>query len=192
MATVAEKRKTIRWEEYLSLPLTHYEIIDGEVKELPSPSVRHQLTLGTLHQHLFEQVVKTGLGIVLMAPLDILLSRTPLHTRQPDLLFISKERGGTAQEIAALDRLETTPDLVIEILSPSDTVTEWRGKLQDYARLGVRELWAVDPQDSSIEVLMNENGQWLSHGIFTGEMSIGSVVLPDLKLTAQQVFTLPG
>lgn len=192
MATVAEKQKTISWEEYLSLPLTHYEIIDGEVKELPSPSVRHQLTSGTLYRHLFEQAVKTGLGIVLTAPLDVLFSNSPLHTRQPDLLFISKERGGIAQEIAALDRLETVPDLVVEILSPSDTASEWRSKLQDYVRLGVRELWAVDPQDASVEVLLNEKAQWLSQGIFTGDTPIQSAVLPHLQLTANQVFALPG
>lgn len=190
MATVAEKQKTISWEEYLSLPLTHYEIMDGEIKELPSPSVRHQRVSGKLFRHLLEQGEEKGYGILLDAPLDVLISRNPLRTRQPDLLFISKERGGVEETLILQDRIEIAPDLVVEILSPSDTATEWRGKLQDYARLGVRELWAVDPQDASVEVLLNEKGQWLSQGIFTGDTSIKSAVLPHLKLTAHQVFTV--
>ncbi len=50
------------------------------------------------------------------APLDILVSREPLKTRQPDLLFISREGASVIRE-----QIEGGPDLVIEILSPGVT-----------------------------------------------------------------------
>lgn len=168
MATVAENQKTIGWEEYLSLPLTHYGIIDGEVKELPLPSVKHQRVSGKLFRHLLEQGEETGYGILLNSPLDVLIRRNFLCTRQPDVLFISKERCGVEETLISQDRIEVAPDLVVEILSPSDMATASRGKCPDCDRLGVRELWAVDPQDASIEVLLNEKGHWLSQGIIPG------------------------
>jgi Uma2 family endonuclease len=58
---------------------------------------------------------------------------------------------------------------VIELLSPSDTYQRWKEKLQDYHRLGVREVWAVDVEAGEIEVLVREESGYRSLGWFSGE-----------------------
>ena len=54
--------------------------------------------------------------------------------RQPDLLFVSNENSGILG-----DRIEGGPDLVVEILSPSNSRVDIDSKLADYAQIGVRE-----------------------------------------------------
>lgn len=180
--------KGITWDEYLNLPYTHYEVIDGEVKELPSPGGEHQLTVGKLYFRLFRLLEAKGLGVLLLAPFDVVISRNPLRTRQPDLLFLSTERGGSLANVRRLQRLETAPDLVIEILSPNETTQQWLSKLRDYAQLGVREMWLVDPDSRTIEVIVIENGQWRSGVVFTGNEALQSLVLPDIELLPVDIF----
>ena len=86
---------------------------------------------------------------VFIAPLDIVIRRDPLRTRQPDLMFISNAR----RYIIGRQVIEGGPDLVIEILSPSNTRRELEAKLQDYQSIGVREAWIVSPQGQTVEVL---------------------------------------
>lgn len=184
----ATLEKGITWEEYLQLPLTYYQIIDGEVKELPAPNIEHQVVAGRLHLDLALSIRDAGLGILLMAPADVVISKEPIRTRQPDLFFISKERGGTVKNMRRLQRLETAPDLVIEILSPSETAHDWLGKLRDYAKIGVREMWLVDPDSRTIEVILMENGLWRTNGVFAGAEAVQSVVLPGIMVLPVNVF----
>ena len=81
------------------------------------------------------------LGGVWFAPLDVIVRQEPLRVRQPDLLFVSNENSGILG-----DRIEGGPDLVVEILSPSNNRVDVDSKLEDYAQIGVRECWIVSPQ----------------------------------------------
>ena len=47
---------------------------------------------------------------------------------------------------------EGTPDLAVEVLSPSDRASEVNAKVQDWLASGCQEVWVVDPQTSSITV----------------------------------------
>lgn len=184
----ATLEKGITWEEYLKLPLTHYEIIDGEVKEVPASSIEHQVVSNNINSSIRDHIRKLGLGIILYAPADIVISKEPLRTRQPDLFFISKERGGTAANVRRLQRIEFAPDLVIEILSPNETAQDWLGKLRDYAKIGVREMWLIDSDSRTIEAIVIENGQWRTGGVFSGTEAMQSLVLPGIELLPNLIF----
>ena len=86
--------RRLTYEEYLSLPETkvRYEIVDGVMVMSPSPTVEHQRILRKIFLALHQFAEESGLGEVFFAPLDILVRREPLRTRQPDLLFVSTER----------------------------------------------------------------------------------------------------
>src|SRR5262245_35667830 len=88
-----------------------YELYDGEVFEIPSPLPIHQIVLGRLHLAL-ANYVRTHGGMVLVAPLDIVL--TDFDVVQPDVLLFTRERE------RLIDPWKVTrhaPDLAIEILS---------------------------------------------------------------------------
>jgi Uma2 family endonuclease len=182
--------KRLDWEAYLRWEddLTHYEIIDGEVHLLPTPILKHQLVQASLMDRIRGYLNLNRLGVLLAAPFDFVMRREPLRTRQPDLFFLSSARESEWRDRLSEPRLEIAPDLVIELLSPSDTYQRWKEKLQDYHQLGVREVWAVDVEAGEIEVLVREEAGYRSLGWFSGEQLVPTQVLTGLTLTPAEVF----
>jgi Uma2 family endonuclease len=182
--------RRLDWEAYLRWEddLTHYEIIDGEVYLLPTPTLKHQLVQAKLMDRIRSYLNLNRLGELLAAPFDFVVRREPLRTRQPDLFFLSSARESEWRDRLSEPRLEIAPDLVIELLSPSDTYQRWKEKLQDYHQLGVREVWAVDVEAGEIEVLVREEGGYRSLGWFSGEQLVPTQVLTGLTLTPAEVF----
>lgn len=191
--TTEATKKKISFEDYLLMPeINHpYEIIDGEFMPSPAPIPAHQRMSANIFKRLDEHVEAENLGIVLFAPIDIILQRHPLRTRQPDVLFIHKDKlSGTGFDaIEELQILEIAPDLVIEVLSASDTQKVLSGKLADYQRIGVKECWLVSREARSVEVLQLTKEQSQSLGHFGLGEAIRSQVLLDFQLAVNAIFT---
>ncbi len=175
----------LTYEEYLSGPeiKQRYEIVDGVMIMPPSPNVEHQTILRQLFLHLNQHVDYDDLGQVWFAPLDVVIQREPLRTRQPDLLFVSGARAGIVGQV-----IEGAPDLVVEILSTSNSRSAMEEKLADYARIEVQECWLVSPEARSVEVLDLGEGQWRRVRIFGLGDQGHSQVLPGLGLAVAEVF----
>jgi len=185
------KTKIKNFDDYMALPEInrHYEIIDGEIIMPPAHSLKHQLLLGRLFRLLASHVEKFGLGDVILAPFDIQISVIPFRTRQPDLLFISKERsGGGLDSSAGTQLLDVTPELVIEILSQTDTQKIIGGKLKDYQKIGVEECWLVNTKFGFIEVLKLSKNELETSDVFGKGDKLQSDVLPELDLQVDDVF----
>src|ERR1700687_3662777 len=90
-----------------------YEIIDGELFVSPSPNVLHQLVVTQLTFFLAHFLKDHPLGRVFVAPLDVLFSH--FDVVEPDILYISKARSA----ILTKQNVQGSPDLVVEVLSPS-------------------------------------------------------------------------
>ena len=193
VSTTEAPKKKISFEDYLLLPeINHpYEIIDGEFMPSPAPLPVHQRIALNIVMALNPHVQVQDLGVMFYAPVDIIVQHHPLRTRQPDVLFIHKDRlpGTGFDAIEELQILEIAPDLVVEVLSSSDTAKMLSGKLSDYQRIGVKECWLVSRESRSVEVLQltNEKFQRLGH-VGLGE-TIQSQVLPDFRLTVNAIFT---
>ncbi len=190
--TTEATKKKISFEDYLLMPeINHpYEIIDGEFMPSPAPIPAHQKIALNIVMALNPPVQERDLGVVLFAPVDIILQRHPLRTRQPDVLFIHKDKlSGTGLDaIEELQILEIAPDLVIEVLSASDTEKVLSGKLADYQRIGVKECWLVSREARSVEVLQLTKEQSQSLGHFGLDETLRSGALPDLQLAVNTIF----
>jgi len=175
----------LTYEEYLKTPeiKARYDIVDGVMTMAPAPTVTHQRILRQLMRILDQFVSQQQLGEVLFAPADVIIQREPLRTRQPDLLFVSNERASILG-----DQVEGAPDLVVEILSPSNTRSDLEAKLSDYATLGVSECWLVSPEARSVEILGLTEGSWVRLGISGLGEHVQSRVLPELDLAVVQLF----
>jgi Uma2 family endonuclease len=178
--------KHLTYDMYLALPemKARYSIIDGELAVEATPTPSHQAVLLELLLKLFPFVRECHLGKVFVAPLDIVIRHQPLRTRQPDLMFISHWR----RSIIGQQVIEGGPDLVIEILSSSNTRRELEGKLQDYQRIGVREAWVISPQARTLEVLQLSTGGIERSGLYGLGDLVVSQVLPELRLTVDEIF----
>lgn len=144
-------RSGTRWTytEFARLPSegsTRHEIIGGELYVTPGPSVRHQRVLIELASRLHLFVRANDLGEVLTGPVDVLFAEGDYL--EPDLVFVTKDRAALLSDRG----IEGSPDLVVEIVSPS-TASRDRGiKLDRYRHFGVGAYWVVDPGRRTIEV----------------------------------------
>jgi len=153
--TVDVKRLT--YLEYLETPeiKQRYEILDGEMIMTPAPTPYHQGVIGRILFLLQTFVTERNLGIVLGAPVDVIIRQDPLRARQPDILFLSATRSGinNIAQLRTMQVLKTPPDLVVEVLSPGNTRDEMLDKLEDYRKVGVSECWLVSPEAETVEVV---------------------------------------
>ncbi|MGH9841601.1 MAG: Uma2 family endonuclease [Blastocatellia bacterium] len=191
---VAEKeiKKAISFEDYLMMPEINlrYEIIDGEMIMSPAPTINHQWLISNITDKLRPFVKKKKLGAVLAAPADLVIRRSPLKTRQPDVFYISFKRSHkTIAELRAMPVLEIAPDLVVEILSPSDRRSVLKAKLEDYIKVGVLECWVVSPQAETVEVLRLSSGEATTVKLYGIGDTLRSEVLPDFKMKVADVFS---
>jgi Uma2 family endonuclease len=171
------------YDDYARLPDDgyRYEVIEGEPFMSPSPSTIHQLVLARLHVVFHHAAAATHAGVLLFAPCDVVLGRRTVV--QPDLLFVSAER----RDIIGPKNVQGAPDLVVEILSPSDPDHDRIRKRELYARHGVREYWIVDPAERSIEVLiLGEGGYATSSRARPGD-AVASTVLAGLSVEVDEV-----
>lgn len=142
------QNKVWTYDDLLQLPEdgTRYEIIDGELVAMSSPLVIHQRTLQRLFLVFHAQIQQRAQGEVFIAPLDVIMA--PTRVVQPDLIVVRPENRGIVRS-----RIEGIPDLMVEVLSPTNHKHDLVTKRRLYARNRVREYWTVDPDAQTIEVL---------------------------------------
>ena len=146
----------------------------------PAPRTQHQETSLHLASALHQFAHTNQLGKVFTAPIDVILSdratdETIASPVQPDILFIAQERLEIVQE----KYIVGAPDLIIEILSPSNWLDDRRDKYTVYEAAGVREYWIVDPDNSTLadmEVFVLRDDQYTQ----VGRYGAGDVVRADV------------
>jgi Uma2 family endonuclease len=171
------------YDDYLLLPEDErYEILDGEIYLIPAPNTRHQRISRQLEMALIQHVEQFGLGEILQAPYDVVLSYE--NVVQPDILLVLKEGAGV---ITAMN-LQGAPDLVIEILSPATRGKNAEIKRKIYAQFGVREYWIVDPEVDTIEVLAWSESGYTGAGLYRNPEHLSTPLLPNLDLPLSRIF----
>ncbi len=102
------------YDEYCLLPDDgkRYQVIEGELFVSPAPRTTHQRIIVRLMAMLQAHVEAHDLGVVYVAPTDVLLG--PTTVVQPDILFIRHENIGIITKL----NIQGPPDLCIEVLSP--------------------------------------------------------------------------
>ena len=186
------KAKKLTYDAYLALPeiKQRYEIVDGVLIMPPAPTPDHQWIMMEIAVRLRSFVSERAVGVVLAAPVDLLIQREPLRTRQPDIMYLSAERTGIKgrDELRGLQFLEIPPDLVVEVLSPSNTRRDIEDTLADYRMIGVRECWLVSPEAETIEVLSLSAEDAATEAIFGVDSSLSSEVLSGFSLDVGEIF----
>jgi len=185
--------KTLTYEEYLAMPEMNcrYEIIDGVLLMSPTPIWKHNRTVRRIANLLEAFVMEKDLGEVQQAPYDVVVEEDPLRTRQPDVLFVSadKVRALGIETLDELAQLPFAPDLAVEVLSPGNTRGDIEEKLDDYARIGVRECWLVSPEAQTVEVLKLTRKGYRRIGLYGMGAKVKSDALPGLELPVADLFT---
>ena len=173
------------YEDLLQLPDDgkRYELVDGELYEMTVPNLKHQLLSIQLITLLLPHVTQ-GSGWILHTHTRVFLPGGRMV--QPDLIVLLP--GG---KWSFIERgVEGAPDLVIEILSPSNPERDRIDKRRWYAEAGIREYWIVSPEAAIIEVLTLSDGAYVTHVRAGGDESVTSSVLTGLSFHASQAFAV--
>ena len=81
-----------------------------------------------------------------------------------------------------------SPDIVVEILSPSNNVTELKNKYEIYLEAAIKEYWVVSPQDKTFFVYTLQNGQYQPSRLMVAGDIFSSSVLEGFSLDLKDLF----
>ncbi len=191
MSHPADNKKSIfTYNDYLKWPEgDRWELIDGIAYNMsPAPSRRHQqisMRLATaIHNYLQGKSCE-----VYTAPFDVRLpekgqadenSKTVV---QPDILVICDESKLDAKGCKG------SPDIIIEITSPSTASLDFIKKMSLYERHGVAEYWIVHPTDNIVMIYKQTTGNNYGRAvIYSAENTITSTLLPGLIIDLKEIF----
>lgn len=167
MSKALQKSKTVSYDDILKLPENMVgEIVGGELFVSPRPSSKHALAAARLTGKLEPTFGgggdKPGEGPggwwIICEPEIHVGNRPNEEIYVPDLAGWRKERMPEYPDVAYF---EIVPDWVCEILSPSNMRLDRTKKVPQYASLGVKNLWLINPRDKTLEVLRLENEKWV-------------------------------
>ena len=170
------------YKDYLQLPENkRYEIIDGDLFMVPSPNESHQHILTNILYILINYVRRNKLGAIYCAPFDILFSDEDIV--QPDVIFVSNEN----KKVITKDNIKGSPDLLVEILSPSTSKRDIGIKKKLYARHGVREYWIVDPERETVDVFRLK-GREFEGKRYGAQDCLSCSVIKNLIIEVKEIF----
>lgn len=183
--------KTLTYEEYLAERVVYgrYEIINGVRHFMPNPALMHQDLAGAIYELFHVWQKQTRLGHTYIAPRDVLVSINPIRTRQPDVLFISNGRIA-GQQLSDPAPFGRAPELVVEVLSDSDTRQMRFAKIRDFCAVGVNECWLVSPETESVEVLRLTHDGPEREALYGLGETLQSLTFPDLTLALDDIFRI--
>ena len=135
-------------EDYLALPDDkRYELIDGVLYEMSSPTSNHQEIAGYLYYRLMSCAEDHHMPCrPYITPLDVQLDKDNRTIVQPDVIICCDPGMNIGP------RLFGAPDFLAEVLSPSTKRRDLYLKLGKYRNAGVREYWILDPDKQTVIV----------------------------------------
>jgi Uma2 family endonuclease len=188
-----EENTYYTYADYLSWETDkRYEIIDGAAYMMSAPLVVHQAISRELLGQ-FWAFLKGKPCQVFAAPFDVRLfpkeDGSDDTVVQPDLLVICDKT-----KIADGKACRGAPDLVIEILSPSNTPELMFLKFNNYLRAGVREYWVIEPEQKGVQVHTLEPADEKSPAryvstAYSNDESLGVSILPGLTIDLNSIWS---
>ena len=152
MTTAIRARpKLMTADEFLMMPDDgrRYELIRGELVELPQPGIVHGFLSIQVGGILNSFVMEHGLGIVI-APAGFIIEVGPDTVRGPDVAFISFDRLPDGD--LPIGFLRTAPNIVVEVLSPSDRPGAVNAKIQAWLDAGAELVWTLHPPTKTVRI----------------------------------------
>ncbi len=188
---VPATRQCMTLEEYLVYDDgtdTRYELVNGELVEMPSESDLNN-AIAILLILAFAQYVS---GHWLRRGTEIVVSGSRATTRVPDVMVLTEESAaalsGTPRSIILLDM--PSPQLVVEVVSPGsdNEKRDYRHKRSEYAARKIPEYWIVDPEALQVTILTLVEGLY-EEAVYMGTNRLSSLTFPTLQLSAEQVLS---
>jgi Uma2 family endonuclease len=147
------------------------EYVDGEIEERPAAEYDHAAWQAAILRWFAGHEDQWNITVLPSYRVQVAATRF----RVPDVTVVDFA--------SPVERIATRPPVaVFEVLSPEDTVLKIRRKLADYAKMGIPQIWVIDPQDGASlryldgELLRGEVFEEPSRGICFRIEEIGKLI----------------
>lgn len=162
------------------------ELIKGKIFRMsPAPAIAHQRVSRKLSGELYH-FFKGKTCELFTAPFDVVLPNAygkEDSVVQPDLCVVC-----TPEKLADGKRCVGAPDLVVEILSPHNSMRDLDLKFHLYEEAGVLEYWIVRPESKEINVYVLQESKYYGLPPIVEGKDITSIKFPTLKLNTKDIF----
>jgi Uma2 family endonuclease len=160
-----------------------YELVRGELTMMVPAGARHGRLTMRLGRAVGNFVEEHSLGEVYAAETGFQLESEPLTIRAPDVAFVRQERipsAGVPEGFWA-----AAPDLVIEVISPSEGAQQVHEKVADYMRAGTHLLWVVYP---ATQTVMEYRPPMEARRLTAEDSLDGGDVVPGFRYPLEKLF----
>ncbi len=184
--------KIYSYADYLTWQVRErLELIEGRLfKMSPAPLRYHQELSSALHRE-FSSYLKRKPCKVFHAPFDVRLPRATEEQSDEQIYTVVQPDITVVCDRSKLDRRGCigTPDLIIEILSPSTAAKDVKDKFQLYEESGVREYWIVIPLEAILEVFkLDSGGRYQLDKIYTRDDTVEVGIFDDFNILLSEIF----
>jgi Uma2 family endonuclease len=170
-------------EKFASLgDIGRAELVRGRIVQLTKPKLKHGRVAMRIGTAVFNFVLENKLGEVYAAETGFVAGRDPDSVRAPDVAFVRAEILATHNED---DWLPHSPDLAVEVLSPSDRAEQVADKVQMWLGGGGRSVWVFDPKTRTATVYQTDG----SVKVFAADDYLrDETVLPGFSFRVRDAF----
>lgn len=174
MPAIAEKLITA--EEFARMPDpadgSQQELVRGVIITMAPPGGMHGVSCSKVDRTIGHFVEANKLGTVACNDTGVITEHDPDTVRGPDVAYWSSKRLAKVP----VGFIDAAPELVVEVLSPSNSSKQIRAKLKEYFQKGVSMVWIVSPEDRTVTVyrsldegrLLHENATLSGEDILPG------------------------
>ncbi|MFT3878252.1 MAG: Uma2 family endonuclease [Gemmatales bacterium] len=160
------------------------ELVRGVVVELPMPFATHAKVCSLINYYLTAHVLEHELGQVMGNDTFMRTERTPDSVRGADVMYFSYDRLPKGPLPNRL--LDVSPDLVVEVRSPSDRLSAMSKKALEYLGAGVRAVILLDPERAAATVFRDEE---LPQTFHNGDSLSIPEILPGFEVKLAKLFS---
>jgi Uma2 family endonuclease len=157
-----------------------YELVKGELLTMSPAGGKHGAVAMKLSRILANYIEEKDLGIAFTAETGFQLEHDPDTVLAPDFAFVSKERLSAPPE----GYVVWAPDLVVEVISPTQSARSMKLKAQQWIQLGSDLVWVVYPNTRTVETLRENYNVVLTEA----DVLDGFEVLPGFRMSLKNLF----
>lgn len=158
------------------------ELIEGVYVEMMAPSYEHGRIESNIVFLLGMHVRQHKLGHIFSGDAGIYTKQNPDTVRGMDVAFMSHERYG---QISSKTYLDVAPELIVEVMSPSNRWADMHDKLDEYFAIGVNLVWLVYPKRMHVYVYRAPDDYVRLSAVDT---LTGGAILPDFSVPVTELF----
>ncbi len=179
----AETKKKYTVDDYMLLEEgAPFQLIENELIMSPSPTPIHQFIVARISRSILNFLEDRDLGGYTAGTVDVVFDKNNVF--QPDFVYVSEERRAAIVK----NHLEGPPDMVIEILSPSNARYDLSQKKEIYEKYGVKEYIIFDPIAKNADLYVLKDSRYYLHQKAQKNELLHSVILPGFSFDLNYLY----